>query len=183
MALSRRANYKSVAKENLKIRLKVVQGKINDILHFIENTGNGELSTPSWLDVIDTLHTLLEDRREVKDALWPSKARKYLKRSPLYDELMAMKVNPGITEEEEVADQCRVCGCTQLNACQGGCYWVEEDLCNVCSEVLTLCPHEVTSEAYDIYRDDVGIVEYTKKCYQCGKEILWSHGHTSVLEG
>lgn len=31
---------------------------------------------------------------------------------------------------------CRVCGCTDDNACPGGCYWVEEDLCNVCAEVL-----------------------------------------------
>ena len=30
---------------------------------------------------------------------------------------------------------CRVCGCTQYNACltiHGGCYWVEEDLCSEC---------------------------------------------------
>lgn len=27
---------------------------------------------------------------------------------------------------------CRVCGCTELNACPGGCCWVEEDLCSAC---------------------------------------------------
>lgn len=27
---------------------------------------------------------------------------------------------------------CRVCGCTQNNACEGGCYWVEPDLCSEC---------------------------------------------------
>lgn len=27
---------------------------------------------------------------------------------------------------------CRVCGCTQDNACPGGCYWVEDDLCSSC---------------------------------------------------
>lgn len=27
---------------------------------------------------------------------------------------------------------CRVCGCTQENPCDGGCYWVEEDLCSTC---------------------------------------------------
>ncbi|WP_429864031.1 hypothetical protein ACJK2Y_00415 (plasmid) [Enterococcus faecalis] len=26
--------------------------------------------------------------------------------------------------------RCRVCGCTQFNACPGGCYWIEEDLCS-----------------------------------------------------
>jgi hypothetical protein len=28
---------------------------------------------------------------------------------------------------------CRVCGCTQESACEGGCYWVAEDLCSSCS--------------------------------------------------
>lgn len=27
---------------------------------------------------------------------------------------------------------CRVCGCTWNNACPGGCYWVEWDLCSEC---------------------------------------------------
>jgi hypothetical protein len=29
--------------------------------------------------------------------------------------------------------QCRVCGCTHLDACRGGCSWVEEDLCSRCA--------------------------------------------------
>lgn len=29
---------------------------------------------------------------------------------------------------------CRVCGCTWNNACPGGCYWVEKDLCSSCVE-------------------------------------------------
>lgn len=28
--------------------------------------------------------------------------------------------------------KCRVCGCTWNNACEGGCYWVEPDLCSEC---------------------------------------------------
>ena|SRR5690348_7929355 len=34
------------------------------------------------------------------------------------------------------ADQgrrCRRCGCTDLNACPGGCSWVESDLCSACA--------------------------------------------------
>jgi hypothetical protein len=27
---------------------------------------------------------------------------------------------------------CRLCGCTDDNACFGGCYWVEPDLCSEC---------------------------------------------------
>lgn len=27
---------------------------------------------------------------------------------------------------------CRVCGCTDARACEGGCWWVEADLCSAC---------------------------------------------------
>lgn len=38
---------------------------------------------------------------------------------------------------------CRVCGCTDDNACPGGCYWVEDpecigDLCSRCAEKLDI---------------------------------------------
>ncbi|HPS94613.1 MAG TPA: phage Gp37/Gp68 family protein [Deltaproteobacteria bacterium] len=33
---------------------------------------------------------------------------------------------------EDGARACRVCGCTWNNACDGGCYWVEPDLCSSC---------------------------------------------------
>ena len=29
---------------------------------------------------------------------------------------------------------CRICGCTEDNACEGGCSWVEEDLCSSCAD-------------------------------------------------
>ena len=29
---------------------------------------------------------------------------------------------------------CRVCGCTDDEACEGGCTWVEEDLCSRCAQ-------------------------------------------------
>jgi hypothetical protein len=28
---------------------------------------------------------------------------------------------------------CRECGCTEQSACEGGCYWVDEDLCSKCA--------------------------------------------------
>lgn len=28
---------------------------------------------------------------------------------------------------------CRVCGCTDLRACEGGCSWVTDDLCSRCA--------------------------------------------------
>lgn len=36
----------------------------------------------------------------------------------------------------EAGDYCRVCGCTQNNACEGGCAWADEGLCTSCAEVL-----------------------------------------------
>lgn len=33
-------------------------------------------------------------------------------------------------KEEERA--CRSCGCTWNNACPGGCYWVDDNLCSCC---------------------------------------------------
>lgn len=53
------------------------------------------------------------------------------------------------TEERK----CRVCGCTQNNACQGGCYWIDIDLCSQCA----ICEH-CGQEASDMY-----------KCELCGK--------------
>lgn len=57
--------------------------------------------------------------------------------------------------EETVFDEqaCRKCGCTWNNACSGGCYWVEEDLCSECVEKEV--PEEMKHEdfrAFDIVR-------------------------------
>lgn len=30
--------------------------------------------------------------------------------------------------------ECRECGCTDQQACPGGCHWVEEDLCSQCAD-------------------------------------------------
>lgn len=34
----------------------------------------------------------------------------------------------------EVEASCRVCGCSDDAPCEGGCEWVEEDLCSRCAE-------------------------------------------------
>lgn len=31
--------------------------------------------------------------------------------------------------------RCRRCGCTDDQACEGGCWWVEPDLCSACQDV------------------------------------------------
>lgn len=37
------------------------------------------------------------------------------------------------------ARECRSCLCTDLDACAGGCSWVEEDLCSRCAGVVGVC--------------------------------------------
>lgn len=39
-------------------------------------------------------------------------------------------------ECQESALICRVCGCSDYDPCEGGCSWVEEDLCSVCLEKI-----------------------------------------------
>jgi hypothetical protein len=40
-----------------------------------------------------------------------------------------------IMERVKAEQVCRICGCTQDNACPGGCFWVEDDLCSECAGV------------------------------------------------
>jgi len=57
--------------------------------------------------------------------------------------------------------KCRVCGCTENNACPGGCSWVEDDLCSAC----------VDQEPGDEDSDDVGSCDpclaAREKCDKC----------------
>jgi hypothetical protein len=41
--------------------------------------------------------------------------------------------------EEAAVRTCRQCGCTTGAACEGGCSWVEEDLCSACIGVCGHC--------------------------------------------
>jgi hypothetical protein len=50
----------------------------------------------------------------------------------LYDELIQLEKTAG--EFDEIA--CRVCGCTEDNACPGGCSWAGPELCSRCAAVL-----------------------------------------------
>lgn len=36
------------------------------------------------------------------------------------------------TKAPQKERKCRVCGCTELTACPGGCSWIEQDLCSAC---------------------------------------------------
>ncbi len=38
-------------------------------------------------------------------------------------------------------DRCRVCGCTEEEACPGGCHWLIPGLCSQCDELFLLVDH------------------------------------------
>lgn len=48
-----------------------------------------------------------------------------------------------------MARKCRVCGCTEDNACEGGCSWVEDDLCSACADK--------ESDDDDVEEDDIDV--------------------------
>ncbi len=54
---------------------------------------------------------------------------------------------------------CRVCGCTDNQACQDGCYWVEKDLCSKCYEELTASVDVDCECSEDDLEDDQDIDE------------------------
>ena len=37
---------------------------------------------------------------------------------------------------KQEASSCRICGCTSITPCEGGCSWAEEDLCSACDIAL-----------------------------------------------
>lgn len=47
----------------------------------------------------------------------------------------ALTVFAGLGPFVDTLGRCRECGCTEAQACPGGCYWVEEDLCSQCAGV------------------------------------------------
>lgn len=46
---------------------------------------------------------------------------------------MSKKLNNNQNKHQGKIRRCRQCGCTDDRACEGGCYWVEEDLCSACA--------------------------------------------------
>jgi hypothetical protein len=45
----------------------------------------------------------------------------------------------GFGETDMSGRECRVCGCSELDACVdeagGTCYWIEQDLCSACTSM------------------------------------------------
>ncbi|HHA2858090.1 hypothetical protein B9Y88_02810 [Stenotrophomonas maltophilia] len=50
-----------------------------------------------------------------------------------------------VGKSEAAVRACRVCGCTDFQACEGGCWWVAADLCSSCSDAPSGDPRESSS--------------------------------------
>lgn len=73
-------------------------------------------------------------------------------------------------EFEHQDDRCRVCGCTDLSACDGGCFWVEPGLCSQCSPAE---PEDQVHGAGAELEDQVhGAGTEKQKCPECGSEEI-----------
>lgn len=53
-----------------------------------------------------------------------------------HSDLAVARRVPGLRTHEQTSSEperrCRVCGCTDLRACPGRCWWVAVDLCSTC---------------------------------------------------
>jgi len=61
---------------------------------------------------------------------------------------------------------CRGCGCTDRQACPGGCCWVEDDLCSACAEEDAPCPDNRFGQHQPLYRGDGSAY-----CVDCRAEL------------
>lgn len=47
---------------------------------------------------------------------------------------VVLKKTRNVGKSEPTVRRCRECGCTDLQACAGGCWWVGPDLCSTCEK-------------------------------------------------
>lgn len=73
---------------------------------------------------------------------------------PFEGEVFTVNEPPADTGPLWDVQACRVCGCTNDNACPGGCYWVEEDLCSACFEAESAKNEETRSVPFRVDRSD-----------------------------
>ena len=60
-----------------------------------------------------------------------------------------MLVNHDHTSIHKPKQKCRICGCDDLHACKGGCYWVEDDICSQCAEKMNSCTIKIRKVTMD----------------------------------
>jgi len=83
-----------------------------------------------WVDACTALKVDAKAIRETVAAEFRAavKARGKSKRA-----LKRTAVTPVDDDGADDVSTCRVCGCTDMEACEGGCTWVEDDLCSKCN--------------------------------------------------
>ena len=65
--------------------------------------------------------------------------------------------------------QCKVCGCTEAEACVGGCYWVEENLCSNCVGKLGMVEFFMAMDPPRTTHQQKQVNFKTKRFYEDGK--------------
>jgi len=62
--------------------------------------------------------------------------RRILEPIPFKGQQGLYEIPDDVLAEARLEQKCRVCGCTELDACPGGCSWAEENLCGRCSTII-----------------------------------------------
>lgn len=91
-----------------------------DAMCLAVNSGNR-----TWLDT---------SKCNLEQWYFVDRAVKYLERrgqASTVGRLVRCQAFPSLVRIEE--QRCRVCGCTELSACEGGCSWIAADLCSACA--------------------------------------------------
>lgn len=66
--------------------------------------------------------------------------------------------------------RCRICSCTELQACPDGCYWIGPDLCSACR-------HKVIDKDFAANRAAIKEMVLRKG------DVVWFQGHMRDLRG
>lgn len=92
----------------------------------------------------------------------PAQARQGQSFSPVmeYDKAVAAAREAARARPQEptpvaMVATCRVCGCTDDHACEGGCWWVEADLCSACAGGAEM-PNDLAEAGFRLVSDGVG---------------------------
>lgn len=70
-----------------------------------------------------------------------------------------------MSANEKGLTRCRVCGCTELHACEMGCSWVFDDLCSICAEAVD------------------AVTAWVREARRANKAALWREVEATLKEG
>jgi hypothetical protein len=88
-------------------------------------------------EVLDILCAALRLSAQIRGASRSAKSRlNFARTHPSYRLLLddLETFTHGLEHYLGLGSVCRMCGCSEHNACEGGCSWVEHDLCSACVE-------------------------------------------------